>query len=189
MSFIEISHLRKSFGPTTVVHDFNMAIEKGEFISFLGPSGCGKTTVLRMIAGFETATSGVIKIDGRDVTGLSPAKRNVGMVFQAYALFPNMTVADNIAFGLKVADKPKAEIKARVGEMLEIIKLPHLAERYPYQLSAASSSVWRSPARSPCARRCCSSTSRCRRSTPRSASACARTSATCSASSASPRSS
>ncbi len=135
MSFIEISHLRKSFGPTTVVHDFNMAIEKGEFISFLGPSGCGKTTVLRMIAGFETATSGVIKIDGRDVTGLAPAKRNVGMVFQAYALFPNMTVADNIGFGLKVADKPKAEIKARVGEMLEIIKLPHLAERYPYQLS------------------------------------------------------
>jgi putative spermidine/putrescine transport system ATP-binding protein len=135
MSFIEIRNLKKSFGPHTVVHDFNLSIEKGEFVSFLGPSGCGKTTVLRMIAGFEAATAGRIAIAGQDMTNLPPARRNVGMVFQAYALFPNMTVADNIAFGLKVADRPKSEIKARVDEMLQLIKLPQLADRYPYQLS------------------------------------------------------
>jgi len=135
MSFIDIRNLKKSFGPTTVVHDFSMAIEKGEFISFLGPSGCGKTTILRMIAGFETASGGEIRLAGADVTHLPPAKRNVGMVFQAYALFPNMTVAENIAFGLKVAKKPQAEIKARVEEMLALIKLPQLADRYPYQMS------------------------------------------------------
>lgn len=135
MSFIEISHLRKSFGPNTVVHDFNLSIEKGEFISFLGPSGCGKTTILRMIAGFETASSGSIHVGGVEMTHLPPAKRNVGMVFQAYALFPNLTVAGNIGFGLKIAGKDRGEIDARVAEMLELIKLPDLGDRYPYQLS------------------------------------------------------
>jgi putative spermidine/putrescine transport system ATP-binding protein len=135
MSFIDIRNLKKSFGTNTVVHDFSLAIEKGEFVSFLGPSGCGKTTILRMIAGFEVPSGGSIVVAGKDMTWLPPAKRNVGMVFQAYALFPNMTVADNIAFGLKVADRPKADIKARVDEMLHLIKLPHLAGRYPYQLS------------------------------------------------------
>lgn len=135
MSFLTISHLKKSFGATTVVHDFNLSIEKGEFISFLGPSGCGKTTVLRMVAGFETPTSGTISIGGKDVVNLKPNQRNIGMVFQAYALFPNMTVAQNVAFGLKVAKKPQAEINATVHEMLSLIKLDHLAERFPYQLS------------------------------------------------------
>ena len=135
MSFIEISHLRKSFGPNTVVHDFNLSIEKGEFISFLGPSGCGKTTLLRMIAGFETASSGSIHVGGVEMTHLPPAKRNVGMVFQAYALFPNLTVAGNIGFGLKIAGKDKGEIDARVAEMLELIKVSDLGDRYPYQLS------------------------------------------------------
>jgi putative spermidine/putrescine transport system ATP-binding protein len=135
MSFLTISHLKKSFGPTTVVHDFNLNIEKGEFVSFLGPSGCGKTTVLRMVAGFETPTSGTISIGGQDVVNLKPNQRNIGMVFQAYALFPNMTVAQNVAFGLKVAKKPQAEINATVHEMLSLIKLDHLADRYPYQLS------------------------------------------------------
>ncbi|MBA8881139.1 ABC transporter ATP-binding protein [Phyllobacterium myrsinacearum] len=135
MSFLTISHLKKSFGATTVVHDFNLNIEKGEFISFLGPSGCGKTTVLRMVAGFETPTSGTISIGGKDVVNLKPNQRNIGMVFQAYALFPNMTVAQNVAFGLKVAKKPQAEINATVHEMLSLIKLDHLAERFPYQLS------------------------------------------------------
>ncbi|WP_026869831.1 ABC transporter ATP-binding protein [Inquilinus limosus] len=133
--FLEISGLRKSYGQNTVVHNFDLAVKRGEFISFLGPSGCGKTTTLRMVAGFETPTGGAIRIDGRDVTRLRPNQRNVGMVFQAYALFPNMTVADNVAFGLKVAKKPAAEIGRRVKEMLELIKLPHLADRYPYQLS------------------------------------------------------
>ncbi|WP_026781988.1 ABC transporter ATP-binding protein [Pleomorphomonas koreensis] len=135
MSFIEISHLRKSFGANTVVHDFDLSIDKGEFVSFLGPSGCGKTTILRMIAGFETASAGAIQIGGTEVTHLPPSRRKVGMVFQAYALFPNLTVAGNIGFGLKIAGKDKGEIDARVAEMLELIKLPDLGSRYPYQLS------------------------------------------------------
>ncbi|MCP8893864.1 ABC transporter ATP-binding protein [Shinella daejeonensis] len=135
MSFLTLSNIQKSFGPTQVVKDFDMAIEKGEFVSFLGPSGCGKTTVLRMIAGFETPSGGTITIEDRSLADLKPNQRNIGMVFQAYALFPNMTVAENVAFGLKVAGKPKAEIDARVKEMLGLIKLDHLAGRYPYQMS------------------------------------------------------
>src|SRR5882762_5391120 len=135
MEFLEIGGLRKSYGQNAVVHNFDLSVKRGEFISFLGPSGCGKTTTLRMVAGFETPTAGAIRIDGKDVTQLRPNQRNVGMVFQAYALFPNMTVADNVAFGLKVAKRPPAEIKSRVEEMLAMIKLPHLASRFPYQCS------------------------------------------------------
>ncbi|SON54075.1 Maltose/maltodextrin import ATP-binding protein MalK [Hartmannibacter diazotrophicus] len=135
MAFLELSHIQKSFGPVQVVKDFNMAIEKGEFVSFLGPSGCGKTTVLRMIAGFETVSAGTITIGGQDMTDLKPNQRNIGMVFQAYALFPNMTVGQNVAFGLKVAGKPKAEIDQTVQEMLDLIHLGHLADRFPYQMS------------------------------------------------------
>ncbi|CZT35664.1 ABC transporter ATP-binding protein [Rhizobium sp. 9140] len=135
MSFLTLTHIRKSFGQTQVVHDFDMAIEKGEFVSFLGPSGCGKTTVLRMIAGFETPSSGTIMINGRNQNELKPNQRNIGMVFQAYALFPNMTVRDNVAFGLKVAGAPKSDIDSRVKEMLALIHLDHLADRYPYQMS------------------------------------------------------
>ena len=135
MAFLEIENLHKSFGASTALHHFDMKIERGEFITFLGPSGCGKTTVLRMIAGFESPTRGVIRLDGRDVTHLRTRQRKVGMVFQSYALFPNMTVADNIGFGLKVAHRPQDEIRKRVGEMLDLIKLPHVAERYPWQLS------------------------------------------------------
>ncbi len=135
MAFLEIESVEKSFGQQAVVRKFDLAVEKGEFVSFLGPSGCGKTTTLRMVAGFETPSSGAIRINGKDMTGLRPNQRNVGMVFQSYALFPNMTVAQNIAFGLKVARRPAAEIAARVAEMLGIVKLPHLAGRYPYQLS------------------------------------------------------
>ncbi|MFK8253974.1 ABC transporter ATP-binding protein [Ancylobacter terrae] len=135
MAFLDISGVRKVYGQNAVVREFNLGIQRGEFVSFLGPSGCGKTTTLRMVAGFEQPTVGTIRIDGRDVTHLPPNKRSIGMVFQAYALFPNMTVAENIGFGLKVAKKPAHEIGPRVKEMLELIKLPHLAERYPYQLS------------------------------------------------------
>ncbi|MDK9695508.1 MAG: ABC transporter ATP-binding protein [Siculibacillus sp.] len=135
MSFIDIRGLKKSFGATTVVHDFDLSVERGEFISFLGPSGCGKTTILRMIAGFESVTAGSIAIAGKEISRLPPAGRDVGMVFQAYALFPNMTVAQNIAFGLRVAKKSAAEIRTRVAEMLDLIKLPALGDRYPYQLS------------------------------------------------------
>ncbi|NUB44475.1 ABC transporter ATP-binding protein [Fertoebacter nigrum] len=135
MSFLSITNAVKTFGTNTVVKGFDLAVEKGEFVSFLGPSGCGKTTVLRMIAGFERPTSGKITIDGRDVTDLAPNKRRIGMVFQAYALFPNMNVAGNIAFGLKIAGLGKAETEARVQEMLGLIGLSHLAERYPYEMS------------------------------------------------------
>ncbi|WP_337267027.1 ABC transporter ATP-binding protein [Oryzifoliimicrobium ureilyticus] len=135
MAFLELLGIKKSFGATQVVHDFNMRIEKGEFVSFLGPSGCGKTTILRMIAGFETPSDGSILIGGKEQANLKPNKRNIGMVFQAYALFPNMTVAENVAFGLKVAGASKADTDARVKEMLSLIRLDHLAERYPYQMS------------------------------------------------------
>ncbi len=135
MKFLEIENLRKVYGAQVGVEHFDIAVERGEFISFLGPSGCGKTTTLRMVAGFEQPSAGSIRIDGRDVVGLRPNQRNIGMVFQSYALFPNMTVAQNVAFGLKIAKRPAGEIKPRVAEMLEMIKLPQLGDRYPYQLS------------------------------------------------------
>ncbi len=135
MSFLTLTDIRKTFGAQAVVKDINLAVERGELVTFLGPSGCGKTTTLRMIAGFETPTEGLIRIDSRDVTHVRASRRAIGMVFQAYALFPNMTVERNIAFGLTVAGKPAAHIKARVAEMLALIKLPDLASRFPHQLS------------------------------------------------------
>jgi putative spermidine/putrescine transport system ATP-binding protein len=135
MSFLSITSATKSFGPNTVVKGFDLEVQQGEFVSFLGPSGCGKTTVLRMIAGFETPTTGKVMIDGRDVTALAPNKRRIGMVFQAYALFPNMNVFGNIAFGLKVAGLNKTETADRVQEMLKLIGLEHLAARFPYEMS------------------------------------------------------
>lgn len=133
--FLVIDNVTKSFGAVQVVRGAEIAVGRGEFVSFLGPSGCGKTTILRMVAGFETPTTGRILIDGKDVTGLKTNQRKIGMVFQSYALFPNLTVAGNIGFGLKVAGKTSAEIKARVEEMLTLIGLPQLAERFPWQLS------------------------------------------------------
>jgi putative spermidine/putrescine transport system ATP-binding protein len=135
MAFLEISNIQKRFGEQTVVHDFSISVEKGEFVTFLGPSGCGKTTILRMLAGFESPSAGRIVFDGKDVTNVPTNQRNVGMVFQSYALFPNMTVAENIGFGLKVANASKGEIEARVKEMLKLIKLDALADRYPWQMS------------------------------------------------------
>jgi len=133
--FLSIQHVEKSFGSTKVVQDFNLDVEAGEFVSFLGPSGCGKTTVLRMVAGFEEPSAGAIVVGGKDITRLRPNQRNIGMVFQAYALFPNLTVAQNIGFGLKVAGASRADIDKRVAEMLALISLPQMADRYPYQLS------------------------------------------------------
>jgi putative spermidine/putrescine transport system ATP-binding protein len=133
--FLSIQNVRKAFGATTVVQDFNLDVKGGEFVSFLGPSGCGKTTMLRIVAGFEEPSAGKVVVAGKDVTRLKPNQRNIGMVFQAYALFPNLTVAQNIAFGLKVAGVPKAESDRRVAEMLSIIKLQDFGDRYPYQLS------------------------------------------------------
>ena len=117
------------------MEDFSLAAERGEFVSFLGPSGCGKTTTLRMIAGFERPTGGSLSINDVDMTHRPPNQRNVGMVFQSYALFPNMTIAQNVGYGLKVRKMPKADIARRVGELLELIHLPEKGDRYPYQLS------------------------------------------------------
>ncbi|EEW26061.1 ABC transporter ATP-binding protein [Rhodobacter ferrooxidans] len=135
MAFLDIEHLEKAFGILRVVKDFNLGIQKGEFVSLLGPSGCGKTTVLRMVAGFETPNSGAIRIDGKDVVNQRPNQRNIGMVFQAYALFPNLTVAQNVGFGLKIKGVGRADQDIRVAEMLRLIGLPDLGNRYPFQLS------------------------------------------------------
>jgi putative spermidine/putrescine transport system ATP-binding protein len=135
MTFLQLSGVQKSFGGETVVKNFDLTVARGELVTFLGPSGCGKTTTLRMIAGFETPTRGEIRIDGQDITGLRANRRNIGMVFQSYALFPNMTVAGNVGFGLRIAGKSASEIKARTEEMLALVKLPEFAARYPYQLS------------------------------------------------------
>jgi putative spermidine/putrescine transport system ATP-binding protein len=135
MAFLTLSNLEKTFGTNHVVRDFTLDIREGEFVSLLGPSGCGKTTVLRMIAGFEAPTAGSIRIGGQDVTALRPNQRDIGMVFQAYALFPNLTVADNIGFGLKIKGVAAADRAARVAEMLRLIGLPDLGARYPFQLS------------------------------------------------------
>jgi len=135
MSFLEINNLSKSFANTEAVKNFNLQVEKGELVSFLGPSGCGKTTTLRMVGGFEVPSSGRVVINNEDITNKPPNQRDVGMVFQSYALFPNMTVAGNIGFGLKIARKPTEEIRTRVAEMLNLIHMPEYGDRYPYQLS------------------------------------------------------
>jgi putative spermidine/putrescine transport system ATP-binding protein len=135
MAFLELKNVQKTYGQTQVVKDFNMDIEKGEFISFLGPSGCGKTTTLRMVAGFETPSAGDIVINGVRQNDLKTNQRNIGMVFQAYALFPNMTVADNVGFGLRVKGMEKETAARTISEMLALVSLTHLADRYPFQLS------------------------------------------------------
>jgi putative spermidine/putrescine transport system ATP-binding protein len=137
MAFLELSSLHKRFpgGATPAVEDFSLAVEKGEFVSFLGPSGCGKTTTLRMIAGFERPTTGSITIDGEEITARPPNQRNIGMVFQSYALFPNMNVTGNIGFGLKVRKQRPEAIQKRVDELLELIHLSGRGGKYPYELS------------------------------------------------------
>jgi putative spermidine/putrescine transport system ATP-binding protein len=135
MAYLTLTNVSKQFGETYAVQDFTLDVEKGEFVSFLGPSGCGKTTTLRMVAGFETPTNGTITIDGVDITYKSPNQRNMGMIFQSYALFPNMTVAQNIGFGLRVRKMSKPEIADRVREMVSLVNLEKHVDKYPYQLS------------------------------------------------------
>jgi len=135
MTFLSLAGVQKQFGATIAVEDFNLEAERGEFVSFLGPSGCGKTTTLRMIAGFEQPTGGRITIDGQDITYRPPNRRNVGMVFQSYALFPNMTVAGNIGFGMRVRKRSSADVAKRVEELITLIHLEGRGDRYPYQLS------------------------------------------------------
>jgi putative spermidine/putrescine transport system ATP-binding protein len=135
MSFLVLEDISKVFPTAVGVEKFDLSVERGEFVSFLGPSGCGKTTTLRMVAGFETPTTGRIILDGMDITDRPPNQRNVGMVFQSYALFPNMTVAQNIGFGLKIRREPESAIKQRVEEMLALIHLEQKGNSFPHQLS------------------------------------------------------
>ena len=133
--YVELKHINKNFGDFQASKDVNIAIEKGRLAALLGPSGSGKTTILRMIAGLETPDSGDILIDGVRVNDVSPSERGIGFVFQNYALFRYMTVFDNIAFGLEVQKRPKAEIRERVTELIELIGLTGMEKRYPNQLS------------------------------------------------------
>lgn len=132
---VELRNIMKKFQNNVVVQDFNLQVEQGEFVSFLGPSGCGKTTTLNMIAGFLEPDGGDLLIKGQRMNGVPPYKRELGMVFQTYSLFPHMTVAENIAYGLKLRKVNKAEMKERVDRVLSLVKLPNVADRYPKQLS------------------------------------------------------
>ena len=135
MPFLKLDRVVKHYGAVKVINSVSLEAEKGEFVVFVGPSGCGKSTLLRMIAGLEEVNSGDVSIDGRVVTGIAPAEREVSMVFQSYALYPHMNVFDNIAFGLKMAKMDKSEIKARVDEAARILQIGPLLDRKPRQLS------------------------------------------------------
>jgi len=135
MARLELNKINKRFGDQVAVADFSLAVADGKLVSFLGPSGCGKTTTLRMTAGFELPDSGSVIVDGVDVTDLPTNKRAMGMVFQGYALFPNMTAIENVEFGLAVRGRPVAERRAQVAELLELFGLGHVGGSYPHQLS------------------------------------------------------
>jgi putative spermidine/putrescine transport system ATP-binding protein len=133
--FLEITNLRKSFGDMLAVREATLRIETGQVLSLLGPSGCGKTTTLRMIAGFEQPSAGRIVLGGRDITGLSARKRNIGMVFQSYALFPHMSAAENVAFGLEMRRIGRAERDRRVTRALDMVRMAKFGDRLPKMLS------------------------------------------------------
>lgn len=132
---IELQSVTKSYGAHPVVRNLNLSVPRGEFVSILGPSGCGKTTTLNMIAGFATPSSGDIRIRGKSQVRVSPEHRNIGLVFQNYALFPHMTVAENVGFGLKMRKLGKAEMGPRITEALASVHLSGFADRYPRELS------------------------------------------------------
>jgi len=132
---LHIANLWKKFGPFVALKDISLDVMEGEFLCFLGPSGCGKTTLLRAIAGLDLQTSGVVKQDGVDVSNLPPAERDFGIVFQSYALFPNLTIERNIAYGLESERRSRTEINSRVAELLELVGLPEQGKKYPAQLS------------------------------------------------------
>ena len=135
MSFLTLDDVSKFYGPHCVVANMSLSVQKGEFVSLLGPSGCGKTTTLQMVAGFADVTSGRIVLDGRDITHAKANTRGLGIVFQSYALFPHMTVFDNVSFGLEMRGMPKAERRERVSAALALVHLEQHATRYPRELS------------------------------------------------------
>ena len=135
MAFLELETLSKAFGTYKAVDGLTLSVEKGEFVSLLGPSGCGKTTTLQMIAGFVEPSAGAIRLGGKDLLAVKPAKRGLGIVFQSYALFPHMTVAENVGFGLEMQGIAAAERTTRVGDTLDLVGLGAFAARFPRQLS------------------------------------------------------
>ncbi|MFL5952665.1 MAG: ABC transporter ATP-binding protein [Gaiellaceae bacterium] len=135
MGYLELQDLHRDFGAVKALNGININLGEGEFLSLLGPSGCGKTTALRLVAGFDRPNAGRIVVDGKDVTGVPPNKRDMGMVFQAYSLFPNMTARQNVEFGLKIRGRDKADRGKRVNDLLELVGLGHAVDRYPHQLS------------------------------------------------------
>lgn len=135
MSFLTLTNVSKFYGDTQAVSSFSLSVEKGEFISLLGPSGCGKTTTLQMIAGFESVSGGRIELDGRDITHAKPNSRGLGIVFQTYALFPHMTVEQNVAFGLEMRKCPAAERREKVAQALALVHLESHGKRYPREMS------------------------------------------------------
>ncbi len=135
MASVELRGLRRAFGDVVALDGIDVSIESGEFLSLLGPSGCGKTTALRIIAGFDRPTAGRVLVDGKDVTGVRPNRRGMGMVFQAYSLFPNLTAERNVEFGLRIRRDSKTDRRKRVAELLELVGLSEAARRYPHQLS------------------------------------------------------
>ena len=132
---ITIEHAVKRYGKDTIINDLSLEVRPGEFFTLLGPSGCGKTTLLRMIIGFNSVEGGTFKIDDQVINDIPTNKRNIGMVFQNYAVFPHMSVFDNVAFGLKNRKVPKEEIQRRVDEILKVVKIDHLKDRMPAKLS------------------------------------------------------
>jgi putative spermidine/putrescine transport system ATP-binding protein len=135
MAYLELRKVRRTFGPVVALDSIDLELQQGEFLSLLGPSGCGKTTALRLVAGFDRPDAGQIVVDGKDLTGTPPNRRDMGMVFQAYSLFPNMTAAQNVEFGLRIRGRDKTDRRKRVGELLELVGLGHAGDRYPHQLS------------------------------------------------------
>jgi putative spermidine/putrescine transport system ATP-binding protein len=135
MTALSFQGVRKTFGPTVALYGLDLDIKDGEMITLLGPSGCGKTTALRIAAGFEFADSGIVEVGGADISGTPAHKRNMGMVFQSYSLFPNLSVAQNIDFGLRTRKIDKPQRQKRVSEMLDLVQLGEFAGRYPHQLS------------------------------------------------------
>jgi putative spermidine/putrescine transport system ATP-binding protein len=135
MAYLELQNLHRDFGTVKALDGIEIELGEGEFLSLLGPSGCGKTTALRLVAGFDRPDAGRIVVDGKDITGVAPNKRDMGMVFQAYSLFPNMTARQNVAFGLRIRGKKRADRDGRVNELLELVGLGHAGDRYPHQLS------------------------------------------------------
>jgi len=135
MATLDLQGIRKEFGATVALEELSLAVKSGELVSLLGPSGCGKTTALRIVAGFESPTTGELLVDGKDFVGVPAAKRNMGMVFQAYSLFPNMTARQNVEFGMRMRHKPRAECRKRAEELLGLVGLAERVGNYPHELS------------------------------------------------------